>query len=105
MVGDGVTAWQGVHAGQLATLVPQLVYRWAYVKHRPVPLLHLDVLPDSLPPCPVYEQDENASVVTDDPNRFSLASWGLQHITTERDVRLLMGDETIKFVNELHVIL
>ena len=29
----------------------------------------------------------------------------MAHITTERDVRLLMGDETIKFVNELYVIL
>ena len=55
------------------------------VKHRPVPLLHLDVLHDSLPLCPVDEQDKNVSVVTDDPNRFSTASCGLQHITTERD--------------------
>ena len=84
---------------------PPLVHCCTYVKHRPVPLLHLDVLPDNLPPCPVDEQDENVSVVTDDPNRFSPANCCLQHITTERDVRLLMGDETIKFVNELHVIL
>ncbi len=38
-------------------------------------------------------------------NRFCTASCGLQHIATQRDVRLLMGDETVKFVSELHVIL
>ena len=76
-----------------------------YVKHHAVPLLHLDVIPDSLPPCPVDEQDEHVSVITNDPNRFCTASCGLQHIATQRDVRLLMGDETVKFVNELHVIL
>ena len=64
-----------MHAGQLATLVPQLVYCCPYVKHRPVPLLHLDVLPDSLPPGPVDEQDENVSVVTDDSNRLSTPAY------------------------------
>ena len=76
-----------------------------YVKHRAVPLLHLDVLPDILPPCPVDEQDEHVSVITNDPNRFYTASCGLQHIATQRDIRLLMGDETVKFVNELRIIL
>ncbi len=89
-----------MHAGRLATLVSQLVHCCAYA------LLHLDVLPDSLPPCPVDEQDEHVSVITKDPNRFCTASCGLQHIATQRVVRLLMGDETVvKFVNELHVIL
>ena len=45
------------------------------------------------------------SVVTNDHNRFGTASCGLQHIATQRDVRLLMGDVTVKVVNELHVIL
>ena len=59
-VGDCVTAGQGVHAGQLATIVSQLVHHCcAYVKPRAVPLLHIDVLPDSVPPCPV---DEHVSV-------------------------------------------
>ena len=60
---------------------------------------------DSLPSCPVDEQDEHVSVVTNNPNRFCTASCGLQHIATQRDVRLIMGDETVKIVNELPVTL
>ena len=78
-VGDGGTAGQGVHAGQLATLASQLVHCCAYGKRRVVPLLNMDVLPDILPPCPVYEQDEHDSVVTNYPNRFCTARCGLQH--------------------------
>ena len=91
--------------GSWPHLFPPLVHCYAYVKHRAVPLLHLDFLIDSLPPCPVDDQDEHVSVVTNDPNHLCTASCGLQHIATQRDVRLLMGDETVKFVNELHVIL
>ncbi len=53
----------------------------------------------------VDEQDEHVSVITNDPNRSCTASCGLQHIGTQRDVRLLMGDEIVKFVSELHVTL
>ena len=57
------------------------------------------------PPCPVDEQDGHVSVVTNDPNHLCTASCGLQHIATRRDIRLLMGDQTVKCDNELHVIL
>ena len=87
MIGDGVTALYGVHVGQLATLAPQPVHCCAYVDHRAIPLRRLDVLPDNLPLCPVDEQDEHVSVVTNDPNHFCTAGCGLEHIATQRDIR------------------
>ena len=92
-----------MHAGQPDILASQLVHCCAYGKHRAVSLLHLDVLPGILPPCPVDEQDVHGSVVTLTVSALLAAASSIIK-AIQPDVCLLVGDESVKFVNELHVI-
>ena len=102
MVGDGGTVGQGMHAGQLATLASQLVDCKHRVVHFSIWMFFLIFF------LHVQWMSRTNTIVSSQTiltvsTLLAAASSIIKAI--QPDVRLLMVDESVKFVNELHAIL
>ena len=70
-----------------------------------IPLFHLNFCDNLLPRCPVYQEDEDICVITEDSEGLSAVCHWLQHVAAENDVYLSMGDNTVQLVDKLYVVL